>query len=339
MLIEQILASNRAYVAGRDPRPLAPPPALQLAVLACYDPRLDDLLRPALGLSHGEAILLRTAGTVVEATSDPLRSLALAVYLFGVNAVAVVGHRACRMASFETGTFIDAFRQRGVDRRSFGDQDLRAWAGAIPDPKRGVLQSIAAIHAASFLPRDLTLMGFVLDEESGKLDTVYAPGDPLVALPASGTGALRSESAVSAPPPVQLPPRQAPPVAIATALEGDANPLEVEVYDALPPEPPPPPRQDFGRAIGAVLDFMRTVEAKPTLRAPLQRLRADLARERNPLAQLAVIEDFLSKAGNDAKDIRTAYLQLKQETQAAYSKLTRQALVQMFQGAPGKERP
>jgi hypothetical protein len=55
---------------------------------------------------------------------------------------------------FEANAFIDAFRRRGLSREAFGTQDLRVWAGAIASPRAGVLESVAAIHAASFLPKD-----------------------------------------------------------------------------------------------------------------------------------------------------------------------------------------
>jgi hypothetical protein len=47
MLIEDILKRNRAFVDGRTPKPLPPAEAVSLAIVACYDPRLDPLLRPA----------------------------------------------------------------------------------------------------------------------------------------------------------------------------------------------------------------------------------------------------------------------------------------------------
>lgn len=188
MQLEAILEQNRGFVRGREARPLPPPDSMQLAIVACYDPRLDALLPAALGIAAGEAFLLRSAGALLQPGSSALRSLGLAVYMFGVTDVIVVGHTSCRMATFESSPFIDAFRKRGVPREAFGVEDLRTWAGAIPDPQRGVALSIANILAAPFLPHDLSLAGLVLDDTTGALEVVVKPGEiPERAPPAADT--------------------------------------------------------------------------------------------------------------------------------------------------------
>ena len=99
MALAEILERNRAFLAGRASKPLPPPESIHQLILACYDPRLDQLLHDALGLDHGDDFLVRSAGAVVAPSGDPLRSIALAVYLFDVKAIAVVGHTSCRMAA------------------------------------------------------------------------------------------------------------------------------------------------------------------------------------------------------------------------------------------------
>ncbi len=180
MLLDRILERNREYARGREVRPLPPPEVVRLALVACYDPRLDALLLPALGLGPGEAIVLRTAGAALGPDGPAMRSLALGVFLFGVTDVVVLGHTSCRMARFDTSEFIESFRGRGVPREAFGSEDLRQWAGAIPDPKRGVAWTVEAIRSAPFLPRDLAVSGLVLDDANGALETVVGPRDEAV---------------------------------------------------------------------------------------------------------------------------------------------------------------
>ena len=136
--VDRILEHNRAYVARTPAREFPPAEQKRLAVVACYDPRLDVLLWPALGLTPGEAFVLRTAGALVAPKGGVMRSLGLAVFMFGVTEIVVVGHLACRMAQFKNNEFVDLFRRRGVAREAFGPDDLREWAGAIQDPVRGV---------------------------------------------------------------------------------------------------------------------------------------------------------------------------------------------------------
>jgi carbonic anhydrase len=173
MFIDDLIAHNHAFVEGQTPKPWPEAEVCSLAVVACFDPRLDALLRPALGLEAGQGFMLRTAGAVVG--EDILRTLAVAIYLFEVRNVLVVGHRRCRMASFPTEDFIDAFQARGVDSQAFETNDLKTWARAISNPQQGVNNSLAAIAGAPFLPADLSLIGAVLDEENGQLEIVSQP--------------------------------------------------------------------------------------------------------------------------------------------------------------------
>jgi carbonic anhydrase len=86
------------------PEPSAPPPAAEpgpaalsnrpargLAVLMCMDCRIDPLR--ALGLSLGDAVVLRNAGATV--SDDVLRSLQVANEALGVRAVHVIAHTDC----------------------------------------------------------------------------------------------------------------------------------------------------------------------------------------------------------------------------------------------------
>jgi len=83
---------------SRDDDPAAPAagglsrrPARGLAVLTCMDCRVDPLR--ALGLSLGDAVVLRNAGA--QASDDVLRSLRVARDVLGVTAVEVVAHTDC----------------------------------------------------------------------------------------------------------------------------------------------------------------------------------------------------------------------------------------------------
>jgi carbonic anhydrase len=66
-------------------------PARALAIVTCMDCRIDPLA--ALGLSLGDAVVLRNAGAQV--SDDVLRSLHVAHEVLGVRAVDVIGHTDC----------------------------------------------------------------------------------------------------------------------------------------------------------------------------------------------------------------------------------------------------
>jgi carbonic anhydrase len=280
MRLDSILSQNEGFVRGREARPLPPPETIPLAVVACYDPRLDALLYGSLGIDPGEVFLLRTAGALLQPGSSALRSLGLAIYLFGVTEVIVVGHTSCRMADFQSAAFIDAFRRRGVRREAFGQEDLRVWAGAIPDPRRGVAMSLANIAAAPFLPQDLLLAGVVLDDTTGALEVVVRPGE--------------TPRAVTAEPPVE----EAAAQETAAEVETEAK-AEVEIADPL---------------AGALGELVHHLQAAPRWRDELRQVRRELAREKNPLAKLGLLERLGRKAAAESREVREAFARVQRAT-------------------------
>jgi carbonic anhydrase len=309
MLLDGILDHNRGFVRGRNAQPLPSPEILRLAVIACYDPRLDTLLPEALGIEPEKAFFLRAAGNVVRPDGDPLRSLALAVFLFGVTEVLVVGHTSCRMAAFATAPFIEAFRARGVAREGFGPRDLRDWAGAIPDPRRGVQSSVAAISAAPFLPADLSVGGLLLDDTTGALEVVVGPDAARTEAPAAaGVPADRPE-----PPP---PPTPALP-------------------EPLGPTQAPP---DLSREMEAIRSFVSALETTAAWRGELAQLRTALYKQRSPLARLTLIEGFLRRSAVNARGVHGAFERLKSETVSAGRALDIERLIDLFRGESKRAR-
>jgi len=307
MFPDEILERNRAYVEQRTPEPLPAVEAVGLAIVTCFDPRLDPLLRPALGLREDEGFFLRTAGAMLFPDDRTLRSLAVAVYLLEIRQILIVGHTSCRMASFSTSSFIDAFRRRGVAREAFGDGDLRRWAGAIPSPRRGVLATAAAIADAPFLPAEMTIAGAVLDDTTGRLELVLRPDQR--------------------------------PAAEAVAADAAATALAAEEPAATEEIPPPPPaavEQDAARRSGleeslaAVRSSLWQLAARAGKGAELGRLREALAAEDHPHRQLALIEEFAARAATDTRDLVLALGQLKREAAGVRKELSLRNIAQLF---------
>ena len=290
MHLEEILRRNRNYSQARPPRPLPPPQSESLAVIACYDPRLDGMLRPALGLGESEGLLLRTPGALLGRQGEPLRYLVLAVYLFGVTEVIVLGHSSCRMAAFDTAAFIEAFRRRGVPRQAFGDGDLRSWAGAIPNPRQGVQESLAAISGSPLLPRDLSVAGLLLDDTTGAVELVVRPGEPLSSVsPPPAEAATSEPDAHTSPAPPGGPGAQASTTRTSMSPEGIASLVE-----------------SLQKLIG-------TLESTGRWSEEIRQLRQELEREHNPFARFRLLERFLESAARDSRDVAAAFERLKWE--------------------------
>ncbi|MGH8941121.1 MAG: beta-class carbonic anhydrase, partial [Actinomycetes bacterium] len=110
-----VLAANSTFAAGFRAAPLAARAAKELAVLTCFDSRIDPLRM--LGLAPGDAKILRNAGGRV--TEDVLRTLVVAVHLLDVRRVMIVEHTHCRVAGCSEEDVHEAIAERGgPDTRS-----------------------------------------------------------------------------------------------------------------------------------------------------------------------------------------------------------------------------
>ena len=343
MLIESILERNRSFVRGREPHPLPSAEVVALAVVACFDPRLDPILAPSLGLQPSDCFVLRVPGALVRPGGEVLRWLGLAAFLGGVNELLVVGHTSCRMASFTSASFIESFRARGIPRDAFGAGDLREWAGAIADPKRGVQASVDSVAAAPFLPQDLIVAGLVLDDRSGALELVVAPASLGARRGASASATMSAPQAAPAPGPE---PAAGPAAGAAQREASPAAPLpsEAAARDTRPfavgegaPEAVPSPGGDLDSEIMALLDFLESAEETAGLREDLQRLRRDLGEQRGLKARLKMVEDFVRKSSSASRELMVAFARLRKEASSLGGKIRLDDLVEIFRrrGRPG----
>ena len=159
---DQLLDNNAAYVDSfGDKADLPLPPARKAAVVACMDARLN--VYGALGLSEGDAHVIRNAGGVV--TDDAIRSLAISQRLLGTEEIILIHHTDCGMLTFTDDEFKASIEQ---------DTGIRpSWAAeAFGDLDGDVRQSIARIKASPFIPRKDSVRGFVYEVETGRLREV-----------------------------------------------------------------------------------------------------------------------------------------------------------------------
>jgi carbonic anhydrase len=159
-LIDDLLFNNQRYAAA-FPAPLPDKPTARLAVVACMDARLN--VYGALGLTEGEAHVIRNAGGVI--TDDAIRSLVISQRLLGTIEVALIHHTRCGMLTFTDDQFEAAIE---------ADTGLRpTWAAeAFGDLDGDVRQSIARVKASPFVPHSDQVRGFVFDVDTGLLREV-----------------------------------------------------------------------------------------------------------------------------------------------------------------------
>src|SRR5215469_3969872 len=158
---DELLANNEAYAASFDAAGKPLPPAKKVAVVACMDARLN--VYGALGLSEGDAHVIRNAGGVV--TDDEIRSLAISQRLLGTEEIILIHHTDCGMLTFTDDEF-----KRSIEQETGIKPE---WAAeAFSDLDGDVRQSIARIKASPFVPNKNSVRGFVYEVETGRLREV-----------------------------------------------------------------------------------------------------------------------------------------------------------------------
>ena len=158
---DELLANNDAYASSFDKSSLPLPPGKGVAVVACMDARLN--VYGALGLSEGDAHVIRNAGGVV--TDDAIRSLAISQRLLGTEEIILIHHTGCGMLTFTDDEFRNSIEQEtGVKPE---------WAAeSFSDLEADVRQSIARIKASPFIPHREAVRGFIYEVETGRLREV-----------------------------------------------------------------------------------------------------------------------------------------------------------------------
>jgi carbonic anhydrase len=161
-VIDELLANNQAFAASLAARHLDVRPSRRLAIVTCMDSRLDVFA--ALGLSDGEAHILRNAGGVI--TDDMIRSLAVSQRRLGTRAVMLVHHTDCGMQALTDDGFRAELQQATGVAPAFAIESFK-------DLDADVRQSILRVRRSAFLAHRELVRGFVYDVDSHQLREVH----------------------------------------------------------------------------------------------------------------------------------------------------------------------
>lgn len=129
--------------------------------MTCMDARLSPYVM--LGLSEGDAHVIRTAGGVI--TDDEIRSLVISQRLLGTREVMLIHHTDCGMFTFSDDEV------KGQIQEEVGIKPLFALE-SFDDLEEDVRQSIRRIGTSPFIPHKESVRGFIYDVESGRLREV-----------------------------------------------------------------------------------------------------------------------------------------------------------------------
>ena len=155
---DELLDNNAAYVAAFDAPGRPSSPAKKVAILACMDARLDPAR--ALGLSEGDAHVIRNAGGVV--THDTIRSLAISQHFLGTEEIILIQHTDCGMQKFSDEQLAARLERHAGEPPPFQ-------AHTFEDLEQNLRESVRRLEESPFLLKTDAVRGFVYDVESGRL--------------------------------------------------------------------------------------------------------------------------------------------------------------------------
>ncbi len=175
-LLDTILTANKQFVRPGCLPPLPKNPQKQFAIFTCMDTRLVDFLETAMGISRGDAKVIKNAGNTIV---DPLhggviRSLVAAIFLLGVDEIFVIGHRDCGMGEVDATELKKRMADRGIDPRAVDVivPDLAQWLGAFSSPEENVVDVVQKIRNNPLIPKDVPVHGLLFCPTDGHLEVI-----------------------------------------------------------------------------------------------------------------------------------------------------------------------
>ncbi len=177
-MINEILEFNRRFVANGEYERFATDkyPDKKLAIVACMDTRLVELLPAALGLRNGDVKIIKNAGaTITNPFDSAMRSLLVAVYELGVNEIMIIGHTGCGVQGMDAGEMLHLMRERGISEEHIKLMEhcginLREWLHGFDDTDKAIAETVDLVRNHPLMPSDgVSVAGYVMDSYTGAL--------------------------------------------------------------------------------------------------------------------------------------------------------------------------
>ncbi len=168
---DHLLHANQRY-AQNFQLALAIPPARRIAVVACMDARLT--VEEILGLKTGDAHIIRNAGGII--TEDALRSLLISHHLLGTEEFLIINHTECGMLTFRDEELVQRLEKQ-TGKSAVAPVHFHAFS----DLEANVRRQIDRVRSHPWVPKQISVRGFIYDVKSGELREVQARAGPAAA--------------------------------------------------------------------------------------------------------------------------------------------------------------
>jgi carbonic anhydrase len=160
---DDLLAANEMFARSFDLGDLNVRPRRHAAVLSCMDSRI--LFEHCLGLRPGDAHMIRNAGGI--ATDDAIRSLLVSHHLLDTQEFIIINHTDCGLLKVKENEL------RAELARKMGTVAAEpAHFYAFDDLEANVRQQVAKVKSHPWIPKQISVRGFIYDVKNGKLTEV-----------------------------------------------------------------------------------------------------------------------------------------------------------------------
>ncbi|GAX89025.1 beta-class carbonic anhydrase [Effusibacillus lacus] len=177
----QILEANDRFISEQAYKSYQTDkfPDKRIVILTCMDTRLVELLERAMGISQGQAKIIRVAGAQVHHPfGSVMHSILIAVHMLEADEVIVVGHHDCGMQSVGKEIFVDRMMQRGISEHTIRTMEhagieLDRWLRKFDNIYDSVRSTVSIVKNHPFLEEaGIPVHGLVIDPQTGKLELV-----------------------------------------------------------------------------------------------------------------------------------------------------------------------
>lgn len=179
-IVDEIIAFNDKFVEEEQYKKYTTDkyPDKKLAIVSCMDTRLTELLPAALGLKNGDAKIIKNAGGVISHPfGSVIRSLLVAIFELGVDTIMVIGHSNCGAQHMNAEEMIKHMLAAGVPQdhielMHYCGVDFEKWLAGFGDGEESVRECVHTIEHHPLLPESVSVHGFIIDSQTGKLNPV-----------------------------------------------------------------------------------------------------------------------------------------------------------------------
>lgn len=179
-MIDEFLINNIKFVSEKRYESYATTkyPDKKVAIVACMDTRLTQLLTAALGIKNGDVKIIKNAGGIIMSPFDStVRSLLVCVYELGVKEIMIIGHTDCGAQHLDPDKMIAMMQERGISRdhidmMKYCGIDFKSWLNGFKSSEDAVKDSVEIVTNHPLMPKDITVRGFIIDSHTGKLTEV-----------------------------------------------------------------------------------------------------------------------------------------------------------------------